>query len=129
MLIEYKVRPVTRYCVTRFVKLEDRDAGLVPGLAPGSSVMGEYDNENVAHEVGYALCKAENARLGWKETDERIQYPKRAGNSWQDYVWKVGCRRNEDGDPVVEINGIGIIGTVSAIEDFIARYREDNPRR
>ena len=64
--IEYRVRPVMRYVVTRYSKGSN---------SVGSEVRGEYDNERVAYEVGYALCKAEHERLGWPPGDERIQYP------------------------------------------------------
>lgn len=66
--IEYRVRPITRYVVTRYEATSD-----------GSSVetRGEYENATGAYEVGYALCKAEHDRLGWQPGDERIQYPKR----------------------------------------------------
>ena len=65
--IEYRVRPVTRYVVTRYVK---------DGPGSGSvQTLGEYDNQMVAYEVGYALCKAEHDRLGWVPGDSRITYP------------------------------------------------------
>ena len=67
--IEYRVRPVTRYIVTRF----ESDGTASNG---GSCVgRGEYDNAATAYEVGYALCKAEHEKLGWEPGDERIQYP------------------------------------------------------
>lgn len=65
-LIEYKVRAVTRYVVTRFEQ-QDRSSG--------SSGCGEFDNFDTAYAVGYALCKAEHDRLGWPVGDERIRYP------------------------------------------------------
>lgn len=65
-MIEYRVRPVTRYVVTRF---EDNETH------GGSSQHGEFDNQDVAHEVAYALCRAEHERLGYPPGDERIQYP------------------------------------------------------
>lgn len=68
--IEYSVRKVTRYYVTRYYETSD-------ARAAGSEPKGEYDNEEVAHEVAYALCKAEHDRLGFPAGDERIQYPKR----------------------------------------------------
>jgi hypothetical protein len=68
--IEYRVRPVTRYIVTRFHDAETHG---------GVSTIGEYDNPDVAHEVGYACCKTEHDRLGWPPGDERIMYPKRDG--------------------------------------------------
>lgn len=64
--IEYRVRPVTRYIVTRF---EESERG------GSSGQLGEYDNNQVAFEVGYALCCAEHERLGWPPGDERIKYP------------------------------------------------------
>jgi hypothetical protein len=65
-MIEYRVRPVTRYVVTRFQR---------EGTSGASSTLGEYDNQQVAHEVAYAVAKAEHARLGWPLGDERIKYP------------------------------------------------------
>lgn len=69
-LIEYKVRPVARYVVTRY---ESR------GKAGGSEQLGEFDNAETAHAVAYALCRAEHERLGWPVGDERIQYPQHVG--------------------------------------------------
>lgn len=68
-MIEYRVRPVTRYIVTRF------EAPRPDTRAMGSSQHGEFDNFETAYAVGYALCKAEHDRLGWPPGDERIQYP------------------------------------------------------
>lgn len=67
MKIEYRVVPVTRYIVTRYHENDDRSGGV--------ETRGEYDNEHIAYEVGYALCKAEHDGLGWPIADERIQYP------------------------------------------------------
>lgn len=69
--VEYRVRPVTRYIVTRYERTES--AGVSGGCV---QQRGEYDNAETAYEVGYALCKAEHERLGWPPADERIQYPK-----------------------------------------------------
>lgn len=68
--VEYRVRKVERYIVTRYVGNKQAGAG---------SLMerGEYQNEETAFEVAYALCKAEHEQLGWPLGDERIQYPKR----------------------------------------------------
>jgi hypothetical protein len=55
MKIEYKVRPVTRYVVTRYEESEG-------GRTGSSSVKGQYDNEHVAYEVAYALAKEESGR-------------------------------------------------------------------
>lgn len=70
-MIEYRVRPVTRFIVTRY-ESGDADA---PTTRPESSQLGEYDNSEVAYQVGYALCRAEHERLGWPPGDERIRYP------------------------------------------------------
>ncbi|NII73916.1 hypothetical protein FHW84_002489 [Dyella sp. SG562] len=69
MFVEYKVRPVTRYLVTRYMSEGDG--------AGSSSIQGEFDSEHVAYEVGYALCRAEHDRLGYPVGDERIQYPEK----------------------------------------------------
>ena len=68
MKIEYRVRPVTRYVVTRFHQSDDGEVG-------GVETKGEFDNQETAHQVGYALCKEEHSRLGYPPGDERIQYP------------------------------------------------------
>lgn len=68
MKIEYRVRPVTRYIVTRY---EEQDAR----CAKNATQHGEYDNSKTAYEVGYALAKAEQDRLGWSLGDERMKYP------------------------------------------------------
>jgi len=73
--IEYRVRPVTRYIVTRFE---------LGSLIGGCSTHGEFDNATVAHEVGYALCKAEHDRLGWPPGDSRIMYPEPIGQTLVD---------------------------------------------
>lgn len=65
-LIEYKVRTVTRYVVTRFERRGD---------SGGCAGCGEFDNFDTAYAVGYALCKAEHDRLGWPLDDKRIRYP------------------------------------------------------
>lgn len=68
--IEYRVRPVTRYIVTRY---HSKDDG--PKQGGGVETKGEFDNETVAYQVGYALCKAEHEQLGWLVSDMRILYP------------------------------------------------------
>lgn len=66
--IEYRVRPVTRYVVTCY-----------HGTDNNGSVCerGEFDNEETAYQVGYALAKADHDRMGWPAFDDRIQYPTR----------------------------------------------------
>lgn len=70
--VEYRVRPVTRYIVTRFEAevLADGRSG-----ACGSSTKGEFDNWDTAYAVGYALAKQEHDQLGYPICDERIKYP------------------------------------------------------
>lgn len=70
--IEYKIRPVTRYVVTRYEQGGDRFLS----EARGTSVeIGTYPNSDVAYEVGYALARADHDRLGFPPGDERIVYP------------------------------------------------------
>lgn len=69
MNVEYRVREVTRYIITRNYQSDGGKTG-------GTEQKGEYDNFEVAYEVAYALCKAEHERLGYELGDERIQYPK-----------------------------------------------------
>lgn len=70
-LIEYRVRPVTRYIITRYEQTEAVNGA----CSAGCSSLGEYDNGDTAYAVAYALCKAEHERLGYPIGDERIQYP------------------------------------------------------
>lgn len=73
MNVEYKVRPIIRYVVTRHYQ----SSGVGLGVTGGSETKGEYDNADVAYEVAYALCKSEHASLGYPLDDERIKYPDR----------------------------------------------------
>lgn len=70
--IEYRVRPITRYIVTRYER-QDHENGKCSGSSSGH---GEFDNEETAYQVAYALARAEHDRLGWPIGDERIQYPR-----------------------------------------------------
>ena len=73
-MIEYKVRPITRYVVTRYETHPDYAEN--QGAADARSVAkGEYQNADVAFEVATALCKAEHDVLGYGPGDERIKYP------------------------------------------------------
>lgn len=69
--VEYRVRPVTRYVITRF---ESEQLATGAGCC-GSEGLGEFDNERNAYRVGYALCKAEHEQLGYPPGDPRIKYP------------------------------------------------------
>lgn len=67
--LEYRVKPITRYVVTRYEEGPGGNTGSV-------SERGHYDNPDVAWEVAYALCKQEHERYGYPVADERIQYPR-----------------------------------------------------
>lgn len=71
--IEYRVREVRRYIVTRY------GIGMAEGGFLQSSQHGEFDNFETAFAVGHALCRAEHERLGLGLSDERISYPKSDG--------------------------------------------------
>ena len=68
-LIEYRVKPVTRFIVTRF---EKREGGV---CSMGSVGRGEFDSADTAYEVAYAMAKLDHERKGWPLDDARIQYP------------------------------------------------------
>lgn len=70
--IEYQVRLVTRYIVTRF---ESSNSEGGAGHC-GSAVKGEYENADVAYEVAYALAKADQERLNIPCDDMRVIFPK-----------------------------------------------------
>lgn len=72
--IEYRVRPVTRYIVTRYQASPTIDGTLNRAIGK-SETKGEFDNAETAYAVGYALCKEEHERLGFPPSDERVQYP------------------------------------------------------
>ena len=67
-MIEYKIKPVTRYIVSRYHQ---------DGRAAGADVRGEFDNEEMAYQVGYALCKAEHDAAGTHLGDTDFIYPSR----------------------------------------------------
>jgi hypothetical protein len=69
--IEYRVRPVTRYIITRY-----EETGQGEGRsAAACGTRGEYDNADTAYEVGYALARADAERLGCDPGDMRVIYP------------------------------------------------------
>lgn len=67
MKIEYRVKAIERYIVTRY---EEDNAG-------NSSVVerGTYTSPHIAHEVAYALCAQDHEQLGFGPGDERVKYP------------------------------------------------------
>lgn len=72
--LEYRVKPITRYVVTRYYESPDETSGSV-------NERGTYDNPDIAWEVAYALCKQEHERCGLPDDDVRIQYPRHPKNS------------------------------------------------
>lgn len=72
MKVEYRVRPVTRYVVTRYHEDEH---------GSGVETKGEYDNEQVAYDVGYALAAHEHQQLSYPVGDERVKYPEMPNSS------------------------------------------------
>lgn len=68
--VEYRVRPITRYVVTRHFSQDDG-----PNQAGGSETRGIFDNDITAYEVAYALCKAEHDMSGLPAGDEGFIYP------------------------------------------------------
>lgn len=70
--VEFKVRPVTRYIVTRYT-----ETGGLGGREASSECKGEFDNSESAYQVGYALAKHDHDLLGYPSGDDRIQYPDR----------------------------------------------------
>jgi len=87
-LVEFSVRPVTRYIVTRYEERggdANHKSSEDPRIAEnrvgrarvccGSSGHGEFDNAQTAYDVAYALCRAEHERLALPPGDERIRYP------------------------------------------------------
>lgn len=68
MTIEYRVKPVTRYIVTR------HDATNPPGSV--RQIGGEHDNAEVAYQVGYALARQEAENLCYGPGDMRLIYPR-----------------------------------------------------
>jgi hypothetical protein len=73
MKIEYSIRPITRYIVTRYETSGPDENGR--GYGGSAQIGGEYSTAEGAYEVGYAVCKVEHERLGWPVDDDRIQYP------------------------------------------------------
>lgn len=68
--IEYRVRPVTRFVVTRFHQMTTDK-----GDSAGCETRGEFDNFDTAHAVAYALADADTKRLGLPPGDESVTYP------------------------------------------------------
>jgi len=76
--VQYQVRPVTRYIVTRY-EYESSPDGLGRSAAGSTQKGPEYPNKEMAFEVATALCKQEHEQLGYPVGDERIKYPEMPG--------------------------------------------------
>lgn len=75
--IEYRVKPVTRFIVTKWEKdVEPEEMGSAGHAATVAAGGAEYDSYDTAFAVAYALCKADHDWLGYHPDDERVQYPK-----------------------------------------------------
>lgn len=69
MTIEYRVKRVERFIVTRF----EEDANATSGSS--RQIGKEFDNFDTAYEVGYALAKQEKDRLGLLPGDDGVIFP------------------------------------------------------
>lgn len=78
--VEYRVKLVTRYVVTKFEADVEPEGYGSAGTQKVKQVSGEYPNWDMAYAVAYALCKADHQRLGYEPCDMRIQYPVSAPN-------------------------------------------------
>lgn len=69
MTIEFRVKRVERFIVTRFQSEEG-------GAAQSARQIGkEFDNFDTAYEVGYALARGEQESLGLKPDDMGVIFP------------------------------------------------------
>lgn len=93
--IEYRIRTVSRYVVTRFQRNVNGDGTLAQTGIHGSSQCGEYDNADTAYAVGYALAKAEHDRLGYPLDDPRIRYPEHPNHASAVEIGRAGVRLPE----------------------------------
>lgn len=73
--VEYRVRPVTKFIVTR--SEQGRNCGSV-------ETRGQYENAEVAYQVAYALCKAEHDKSGEPTGSMSFIYPQEAGGHASD---------------------------------------------
>jgi len=76
--VEYQVREVKRYIVTRYEnEVTQRDIDTDSEASGKSSIQGsgEYPNWDMAYQVGYALARLEHEQLGYDLGDMRIKYP------------------------------------------------------
>ncbi len=67
MTVEYRIKPITRYIVTRF-ESDAKSAGVC-------SEVGTYDSADTAYDVGYAMCKLEHQKSGEHPESMNFIYP------------------------------------------------------
>ena len=66
MTVEYRVRPITRYIITRYEATEQSRT---------STQHGQFEDGATAYHVAYALCRAEHDRSGEPEGSMNFVYP------------------------------------------------------
>ena len=77
MTIEYRVKPVTRYIVTRHETTPTGQPLTEGGVNAVTRQIGsEYPNADIAYEVGYAVARHEAEALGYGPDDMRLIYPR-----------------------------------------------------
>lgn len=71
---EYRIRPVTRYVVTRYAPgyVEYHDNGTASGSSGSSSVVGEFLNQGMAAVVAEAMANLHGGAAGvvWEPMEE-----------------------------------------------------------
>lgn len=72
MTVEYRVKPVTRYIVTR------HDG--TPTVNATRQIGGEHDNADTAYQVGYALAFQERENLCLPPGDMGVIFPEHPAN-------------------------------------------------
>lgn len=73
--IEYRVRPVTRFVVTRF----ESDGGMA-----SSTSCGEFDREEAALRVGFAAAKMDQEEFRFDHNRAKVIFPDMPEN-WSYY--------------------------------------------
>lgn len=78
--VEYKVRPVVRYIVTKYqedmiFRPGEEDQPGCPGA--GSETCGEFDSPDAAYNVAYALCRSQHDASGLPIDSDVFIYPEK----------------------------------------------------
>lgn len=83
--IEYRVRPVTRYVLTRFESMEDAE-----GKGCGGSVgLGEYQRADTAFHIGCALARDENKPSPIQGETKEVKFPEHPDHPNPNYGFEV----------------------------------------